>query len=143
MGFRGVFPLSDSGRQPHRTSFCVPLYPGSGLFRIGMASLIDELEFRQSASVIIPTNWCIGYRLRTASMETPHVTTVGAAISRPKWLNHCAFPEKRGALEAVRFRAADMHPADGSVKQLRCLCILRPGGMQARLWRAQTHKLFH
>ena len=57
----------------------------------------------------ILTNTNIGYRLRTASMETPHVTTVGAAISRPKGLNHCAFPAKRGALEAVRFRAADMY----------------------------------
>ena len=60
------------------------------------------------------TNSNTGYRLRTASMETPHVTTVGAAISRPKGLNHCAFPAKRGALEAVRFRAADSRPYGGT-----------------------------
>ena len=60
-----------------------------------------------------PTNTNLGYRLRTASMETPHVTTVGAAISRPKGLNHCAFPAKRDALEAVRFRAADSRPYGG------------------------------
>ena len=71
------------------------------------------MVFRLSAFRSRPTNWYIGYRLRTASMETPHVTTVGAAISRPKGLNHCAFPAKRGALEAVRFRAADSRPYGG------------------------------
>ena len=73
----------------------------------------------------------IGYRLRTASMETPHVTTVGAAISRPKGLNHCAFPAKRGALEAVRFRAADSRPY-GGIPAITCwmVCCFNPNLIQ-------------
>ena len=48
----------------------------------------EWLPYSKNAVCTKPSNTNIGYRLRTASMETPHVTTVGAAISRPKGLNH-------------------------------------------------------
>ena len=48
----------------------------------------EWLPYSKNELRLKSSNNNIGYRLRTASMETPHVTTVGAAISRPKGLNH-------------------------------------------------------